>query len=342
MMHQTSPLMLLLPKIEQKCGILSIAQISKSLPFRMPHPAPNLTLDTSHSSHDHTAPVVAQNGCLDEPEDPIDDSWNTPSGSNSEDLSNHHSTSRSVSNCEDGSSSDDASTGVLIFNPGEGLFTDERLDQSRKPAVGNLIAFFSQDDQIWVEATITKDLSHKWNHYYNILYHDGTPDGLYLIPDTRWTLISNGQRETERLGSTFNIPNILPTPESSFLPRTDPTLDTNVSVQLSSGLDSSLQWDDYDTQLVPTNPCDVILDKVQNLEHVLPLPAFPAPSMENFSHIELDAASNLNLFLPLSSTPRPTRHRLNHPRRALPIEEEHRRSTLPALFRRFLPFRKKR
>ena len=212
-----------------------------------------------------------------------------------------------------------------------------------------------------MEATITKELSHKWSHYYNILYHDGTPDGLYLIPDTRWTLISNRQRETERFGSTFDIPNILPTPDSSILPRTDPALNyltddnlhsedpsppeignANVSTQSSLGLDNSLQWDDYDTQLAPTNPCDVILDRVQNLEHVLPLPAVPAPSMKNYSHIDLDAVSNLDLFLPLSSTPSPARRRLNHPRRALPIEEEHRRPTLPALFRRFLPFRKKR
>ena len=76
---------------------------------------------------------------------------------------------------------------ILIFNDGEEPFLEERLIQDRTPAVNDHISFYDENTGEWVNAMVIQNLSKRWKHYFNIQYDDGSRDGLYLIPDTRWT-----------------------------------------------------------------------------------------------------------------------------------------------------------
>ena len=236
------------------------------------------------------------------------------------------------------------SDNVLIFNPGQEPDTPENLFQNKKPTVGDQIAFFDERINVWVEATIDDDLSRKWNNYYNITKSDGTRDGLYLIPDTRWTFLPNHQAEQERLDTTFDIgpTTTYPTPDNPLLPRHDRTPHNQESSRsshvstLSNEIqaETSLQWDDCGTELTTPNLLDITLDRVQNLDNILPL-----STTENSSPINLNDVVNLGLFLPITSTPLPGRRRVSVHRRPLPLETANRQSRFLTLVRRLLPFR---
>ena len=87
---------------------------------------------------------------------------------------------------------------VRIYNPGESPFTPENLDQSHQPKVGDLISFFNNRLNYWVDAQIMASQSTRWKNYFNIIYDDGQEDGLYLHPDTRWTFRpTNDERERD-------------------------------------------------------------------------------------------------------------------------------------------------
>ena len=143
---------------------------------------------------------------------------------------------------------------IRLFNPGEGDDIDEILDQSKKPVVGDTIAFFDGKCQSWVNATIIKDLSRRYKYYYNIIYPDGKEDGLELAPETRWTFTT--ENETDNIeamrirNETNSEPTPLPTPEPSLLIR-DSSPNNSCSDESVSTLNrtaNSLEWDALGTE----------------------------------------------------------------------------------------------
>ena len=243
------------------------------------------------------------------------------------------------------------------FNPGEFPFLPEKLDQSHKPKVGDLISFFDDRQQCWVDAQITANLSSRWKNYYNILYENGQEDGLYLLPDTRWTFRTepNNPQEKER-HNTQEINSIKPSPEVSLkeglsldnntnllLPtRSDDTISETSGVpihDLDLTRNDSLEWDLEGIELHSTTsehiwPVD--LHQVINLENLQPFPIYPNTS----EAVSLNHVANLDNKLPLSSTPRPN-NRLSQLRRQLPLEVAENRGFISTFFRRLNPFKQK-
>ena len=264
----------------------------------------------------------------------------------------------SVDNC----SSDPVESPIRLFNPGQCPHIPEKLLQDRPPNVGEEISFFDSRTNKWVDATVTANLSRKWNHYFNIIYENGNEDGLYLIPDTRWTLKPNLQeihrhppdQPTSLEPTPHTTPDkINPSEESNIDPeQTTPheTLSLDNSSSEPSNIDNnlnltepdSLQWDDQGTELLSSDeyiwPVD--LHAVANLDHLLPLQLEPPPTTDaNPPH--LDQAFILEDIPPVSSTPSGHRRRIQQRRRTLPLESGHRQGFIQSFLRRLNPFKKK-
>ena len=148
-----------------------------------------------------------------------------------------------------------------------------------------------------------------------------------------------------------------PTPKSSIISRVDlsasqsyslPTPPTSNHI-LEPDASDSLQWDPLGTELLSlSDPSyledlyDIPLDRVQNLQYVLPLPRLsttPPPVQRSLPNL-LEVAY-LDLKLPITSTPKPHRPRVSNPRQSLPLETPRYQNFLPAFIRRLLPFKKK-
>ena len=252
-----------------------------------------------------------------------------------------------------------SSSPIRTFNPDESPFLPEKLDQSHKPKVGDYISFFDSRLQHWVDAQITANLSTKWKNYYNIIYEDGTEDGLYLVPDTRWTFkdTSNNTQETERYNIN-EITSVEPTPETT--PTENVSLDDIYSNQLTetpgatlstsssscatihdldATRDDSLEWDLQGIELHSSSEYQwpVDLHRVVNLDQLEPFSVDPPISTQD----SLNDVVNLNNRLPLSSTPRPHSTRLSQLRRPLPLEMEENQGVISAFLRRLNPFKKR-
>ena len=250
---------------------------------------------------------------------------------------------------------------IRIFNPGEHSDIPEKLVQSRQPMVGETISFFDSRVNRWTDATITANLSRKWNHYFNIVYNNGIEDGLYLLPDTRWTLKQTDQ-EMPRLHSD-NPRSIEPTPQttpdksdsnivqydhSGLIPSFEslsldssnrPDNDLDLNLDLTSP--DSLQWDDEGTDLLSSTsvmwPTD--LHAVVNLDDILPIDLEHSSTPNNNSP-HLNEAFSLAKNSPMASTPTQSR-RVYPRRRTLPLETGRRQSFLQSFLRRLNPFKKK-
>ena len=212
---------------------------------------------------------------------------------------------------------------IRTFDDGEGADLPERLCQTKKPKVGDCIAFYDQREKGWVDATIIQDLTKRWKFYYNIRYPDNRTDGLYLKPNTRWTFINNVNYTKERREHSTNHTELEPTPNSSAASRTDHNLGFSGSslVQLSPtstiqdpdiSVSPSLEWDDVGTDLIQTTDpsyldslYDIPLDEVRNLDDLLPIPhSLSNPTVSDVrTPLNLHAVAILDSHLPISSTP---------------------------------------
>ena len=120
--------------------------------------------------------------------------------------------------------------------------------------MGDIISFYDERKGYWVEAKIIKDLTSRWNYYYNISYADNKKDGLYLITDTMWTFVQNWNSAEERLEQTYTLGDLDPTSSTTPEPRHDlgfsspsPVLtifEPNISTT------DSLEWDNVGTDLI--------------------------------------------------------------------------------------------
>ena len=247
---------------------------------------------------------------------------------------------------------------ILTFNPGEGTNTEEKLIQNRKPKVGDRISFFDARIQTWVDARIIKDLSKRWNHYYNITYDNNIKDGLYLQPNTRWTFLPHEDQSLER--STPCASQLL----TVLNPSREPSHSGRIEQEMTSfhedcahsstcafqdvSDDASLEWDEIGTQLISSSHSsmlydqDISLESVQCLDLALPVttPTKSPTLPRSRSHPCLDRVTNLDLVLPLTSTPLQHRPRISTLRRTLPLEVNT-QSRFRQFLRRFLPFRKR-
>ena len=229
------------------------------------------------------------------------------------------------------------------------LNDDENLDQSRKPRKGDQISYFDATTNSWIRAQITHDLSRRYPNYFNIVTTDRKRLGLYLTPDTRWTLHIDHPTPEENRTYCDHISSM--DPSSNSLPILDIRhLSSSSSVDnlslnspnASDALDSqslrSLEWD-YATQCdSPSYFNDIPLDRVVNLDNVL-------PGNQNFltrsMSIDLLQVHNLDHQLPLTSTPSAPRSRLSNLRRSLPLERVRGGFNLPTFLSKLNVFSRK-
>ena len=252
----------------------------------------------------------------------------------------------------------------------------EMLNQDRKPRIHDRISFFHTDLGTWVEATLISNALRGWRNYYNIVYDNGREDGVYLIPDHRWTLLDPPQEDqgaVHQLDGMDDPASLTPTPETSPEYPIGPSetgtraktglrlnlghyLSSDSSVDSVNPLDrsrtDSMAWDAIGTDLespprffnLPIK--EVLLDKASNLELRLPISSTPiSPHQTPPEDLNLLQPINLEHRLPISSTPvTPRRPRISNPRRSLPLEleQENNEDSIPAFLTRLNPFRKKK
>ena len=252
-----------------------------------------------------------------------------------------------------------------IFNPGESPYTPEHLIQHRQPRIGEEIAYFDDKNQIWVNATVSANLSHHWKYYYNIIREDGVADGLFLKPNTRWTLKAYDQPPPEKIRcstsrpqSLKQTPNSTPpddglnSPDSTTPPGPEDDTSYIATPRPSPSTDSPTNIDDDGTERLETNPTDatpqshenyclpVNLHEVANFNKFLPLQQ--TIFRRSGRQVPIDRVANLEYVLPLTSTPQSRSKRLLPRRRSLPLElVPKNRGLLPSFLHKFRPFRKK-
>ena len=306
----------------------------------------------SQSAHEEeTAPVTptnsTDNSYYEEESTPVTPTTNSPSPQSPSTSGDHHQASCYPTDSQTGSdtttgTSESESPVILILeddDPRHDL--REKLLQDRKPKKGDLISYYNDRLKTWVNAKITRDLTRTWRCYYNIEYSNGEQDGLYLKPDSRWTFLTDSKGNVLLPGRTRSEtapPSLHPTPASSPSRDTDPlhspantsflstpsaALSTSLSVASSIGvldrcMHESMEWDaTYDSLLLssestPQPGYTVSLDRVNNLDHVLPI----------------------------SSTPVPTSHRVSKLRQPLPLERNPDEAKSPGFLGRLFRFMK--
>ena len=221
--------------------------------------------------------------------------------------------------------------------------TPEHLIQDRVPKVNDLISFYNERLNTWVDAKITHDLSRKWNRYYNIQYLDGERDGLFLKPDTRWTFLQTvaGEQYPRGLLRNGSKPSSMNPSPASPIPRIqEKTLDSTSIHSVASSLSVPHSTSSHDTLIglldrraesMEWDLSYLELESTQSSQHCF----------TECRHINLNDVNNLNRRLPLTSSPVPPRRRLQHFRQALPLELETRRPFLPEFLQKFNPFKKR-
>ena len=234
---------------------------------------------------------------------------------------------------------------VILFDGDEEPERPEKLNQHRKPVVGDRISYFDAASSTWINAIITHDLSRRYRHYFNIKCEDGRPDGLYLKPNTRWTLRTalNDDSPEENRFVQNSTSSLRPTPDSSLPQRSPQTSDREncydaPNIAFNATLcdsPNSLQWD-YTHDHTPSYA--VSLDRTGIFDNILPLAQDAirlVPEPDNLLLVQ-----DLSNRLPLSSTPLVHNARISQQRRLLPLElESRRRFSIPTFLRRFNIFR---
>ena len=252
---------------------------------------------------------------------------------------------------------------IRIFNPGQNPHIPEKLNQERPPIVGENISFFDSRIDQWVNATVTANLSRKWKNYFNVAYENGEEDGLYLHPDTRWTLRPAPQEVPRHIDQPVSIePTPQTTPENSGSIHHNSDDHSNIAsihesfsyaqsvpseLDIQDFLDTttqdSLQWDEEGTQLLSSSedlwPTDLLA--VANFNHLLPLPSDQPDTSDFYS--PADSVPNQENEPPTLSSPSPQPYRryIRPRRRTLPLESNSRQSFLQSFLRRLNPFKKR-
>ena len=212
--------------------------------------------------------------------------------------------------------------GIQYFEDGQNNDTFEHLCQHKRPRKDDRIAFYDTESDSWISATLSGNAVQGYRKYYNCIYDNGTPNGLYLYNDERWTLIENSRCENcidgrqnaiGQLDGEYIPGSLSPTPETTpekyeegIRLGTDDYLDltseeeSSVNI-LNKSFTGSPEWDAYGTHLER-----------------------PLPSLQPLSSItHLDRRTDLSLVLPLTSTPILNhRPRVSACRRSLPLELE--------------------
>ena len=214
----------------------------------------------------------------------------------------------------------------------------ESLLQDRRPRINDIISFYSEKSNKWVDARITHDLSKRWDRYYNIQYFNGETDGLFLLPDTRWTFLTDifnqpvtrsNLRENSSLQSMRPSPSIPPPFPHRHTSQEDLAITHNLllpeeensvpesEIQGTSPIES-LEWDPSFQHL------EVTIPNIDEQYQSVPINPTWTPVRPLFS-----------------STPYQRGNRVSQLRRSLPKEQESRGPTLPLFMRKFNPFRKR-
>ena len=237
---------------------------------------------------------------------------------------------------------------VVLFDAGEGLHEQERLNQSRALKKNDKLAFFNTHMGRWIKAEITSHAVRKkgWEDWFNYQDELGREGGAYFIKNERWTLLDKD--DTIDHGRIHQVDGIeMPdsaspdtTPENKAATvlctgarpkvRLDPSeylsYTSDSDVEAAPDLNKAMDWDNYGTAL----ECDVVCEDPPSYRLSIPL----------------DQAVNLDCVLPLTSTPVPSllhpdrrlRSRVSAPRRPLPGEVERKEASFLS---RLNPFRKR-
>jgi len=239
---------------------------------------------------------------------------------------------------------------VNMFEDDKSPDIPESLLQDRKPEVGDSISFYNDELKTWKEAIITHDLSRRWENYYNIQYSDGTKDGLYLNPDTRWTFLTTVSGQPVTIGSTRKSCTFLslqPSPKSPLDPLRVYSSQSDLNVR-----NASQNLTNFSADLSIASSIGILdKSKATSMEWDLSYLELQ-PSISDFANspcrnmperpIDNTKVNDLALYLPLSSTPTLPRKRLAQARRSLPLEQDNRiKNNLQTFLQRFIPFRKK-
>ena len=267
-----------------------------------------------------------------------------PSTSPNSSSSYYHDTSAVPSPSDSTNDSANSESSVIrMLTNDDPPHLQEKLLQNRKPKVNERIAFYSDEKQAWVEATITHDLSRRWANYFNIVYDDGIKGGLYLTPDTRWTFLSDVDGNLlipDEMRLTSAPMSLQPTPNSSITREQTPFLNVDELSSCDSPNSVALNSSHPSTSTGT-------LDKSRNesmdwdLSYLDLAPSPPPPSPKMRQPMSLLQVQNLDAVLPLCSTPAPTRRHVSAPRQPLP--REHQSTNQPSsssFFQRINPFKK--
>ena len=106
---------------------------------------------------------------------------------------------------------------IATYENHEALDLPQVLLEDRRPKLNDIISFYSSKLNRWVDARITHDLSKKWDRYYNIQYFNGETDGLFLLPDQRWTFLADSSGppvSRNNLREESSLPPMHPSPIS--------------------------------------------------------------------------------------------------------------------------------
>lgn len=262
----------------------------------------------------------------------------------------HHQSSSNESS-PDSLGGSDQEQQLILFNRGEGLFEEEKLDQSRPLKKNIKIAFYDEIIGGWKKACITSNPSNRkgWKDWFNYVDEAGIEGGGFFKRDERWTIVTDGIDDMAVFGAIPQVdgtdipdsatPDTTPEKENEQILtfaigtrskiRLDPsqylssTSDSDAESHHTPGLNDALDWDNYGTALECddhplTHRPEISLDQVSNLDSILPLTSTPAPASS-----------------PLS---RARKTRVSAPRRLLPEEIDRKETTFLS---KLNPFRKK-
>ena len=293
----------------------------------------------------------------------------------SEDKYSEDKDSETDESDEDDSTEHDAQA-VVTHEHNEEDNTPERLLQGRKPKLHDHISFLHKDLLTWVNARLISNELRGWKNYYNIVYSDGEEDGLYLIPNERWTFREPDEPEAspqhiQQADGNDDPDSLTPSPETTPEHQATPsetgaraktdvrlnyggylsTSSPDISPERRNKTDTeSMEWDALGTHF-DTPPrhlnhpvsYNFDLDKAAYLDLLLPILSSPELSVQPAGELDLLQAADLQLRLPVSSTPNsPRRQRISHCRRSLPLEsKDGAKKTTPKFLSRLNPFKKK-
>ena len=291
-------------------------------------------------------------------------------------LANDVASEEPVDSSDESLSNVDTSSGpeVVIFDAEDGLFEDEKLNQTRLPVKNDRVAYFDTNLGGWKKVILTSNVLKRWKHYYNCIDEMGATGGVYLIPDQRWTLIgdsSDTDSSTESAAPALGVihqvdgiampdsatPDTTPEKEAEPMSTNDPQAPSDITtsagtcpgarpkskVRLVPG-EYLLDTSDSDSEIPQHDAAFTAAPDWDNLGTDLECCDMQEDQL-TYRSIPLDRAVNLDEVLPLTSTPYQSpsnendrRRRISALRRPLPAERDQSESRFIS---KLNPFRKR-